>query len=42
MITGGGAVDGMCVHENDVDACVMRFLGGVDHVIVNVAVGPGR
>ena len=36
LIAGGGTVDGMGVHDNDVGAGVMRFLGGVDHVIVDV------
>ena len=42
LITGGGAIDGMCMHENNVGVRVMRFLGSADHVIVDVEVGPGR
>ena len=39
LIAGDDTVDGMYVHENEVGACVERFLGGISHVIVDVEAG---
>ena len=39
LIAGDDTVDGMYVHEDEVGACVERFLGGAGHVVVDVEVG---
>ena len=36
LIAGDDTINGMYVHEDEVGACVERFLGGIGHVIVNV------